>query len=184
MENNAPIKPPLLPFLAAALAPVLAFILANALFLPYVLAMFDPGSSFLSDLIPRNLPGGGYLFMSLLVLLFPILAGFVVLGPALTSLIVNLVHPILNSWAEAFLGGAVFFISHLILLIVLLVVRNEPLFPTPIHYEIPPPGIVPIINFPVDPLAIAGLLAGFVLSGSVILFGWLGARMRRKKISR
>lgn len=182
MEKNAPQKPPLMPFLAAALAPVLAFILANALFLPYILAMFDPGSSFLAGLIPRNLPGGGYLFMSLLVLLFPILAALVLLGPALVSLIVNLVHPVLTSWAKAFLGGAVFFISHLIILIVLLVVRNKPLFPTPVHYEIPPPGIFPIINFPVDPLAIAGLLAGFVLSGSVILFGWLGARMRRRNI--
>jgi hypothetical protein len=182
MDKNAPIRPPVFPFLAAALAPVLAFALANALFLPYVLAMMDFSNSFLMKLIPVNVPGSGYLVIALLVLLFPILAGLVLLGPALTSLIVNLVYPVLTNWLMAFWSGLVFFFSHFVMLVILLIVRHEPLFPIPIHYTIPPPGIVPIINFPVDPLAIAGLLAGFVLSGSVILFGWLGARMRRKKV--
>ena len=180
MAKNDQIKPPLVPFLAAAMAPVIAFALANALFLPYALALLDFSNSFLMDLIPRNIPGGDYLFISLLVLLFSILAALVLLGPALASLIVNLVHPVLTTWSKAFLIGVVFFFSHLIILIILLVVRNKPLFPTPTYYPFPPPGIFPIINFPIDPLAIAGLLAGFVLSGSVILFGWLGARMRKK----
>jgi hypothetical protein len=182
MDKNAPIKLPLTSFLAAAIAPVLVFALVNALFLPYVLAMMDFSNSFLMKLIPVNIPGGGYMIMALLVLLFPILAALVLLGPALTSLIVNLVHPILTNWSRAFWSGTVFFFSHLIILIILLVVRNEPLFPKPDPlYTILPPGIVPIFTFPIDPLPIAGLLAGFVLSGSVILFGWLGARMRRKR---
>jgi hypothetical protein len=181
MDKNAPIKLPLTSFLAAAIAPVLVFALVNALFLPYVLAMMDFSNSFLMKLIPVNIPGGGYIIMALLVLLFPILAALVLLGPALTSLIVNLVHPILTSWSKAFWSGAVFFFSHLIMLIILLVVRNEPLFPKPDpFYPILPPG-TPVFTFPIDPLPIAGLLAGFVLSGSVTLFGWLGARMRRKK---
>ncbi len=168
--------------MAASLAPVVTFALANALFLPYVLAMMDFSNSFLMKLIPVNIPGSGYLIMALLVLLFPILAALVLLGPALTSLIVNLVHPILTSWLKAFWSGAVFFFSNLIMLIILLVVRNMPLFPKPDpFYPVPPPGIIPIFTFPIDPLPIAGLLAGFVLSGSVTLFGWLGARMRRKK---
>jgi hypothetical protein len=181
MDKNEQTKPSLLPFMAASLAPVVTFALANALFLPYVLAMMDFSNSFLMKLIPVNIPGSGYPIMALLVLLFPILAALVLLGPALTSLIVNLVHPILTSWSKAFWSGAVFFFSHLIMLIILLVVRNEPLFPKPDPlYPILPPG-TPVFTFPIDPLPIAGLLAGFVLSGSVILFGWLGARMRRKK---
>ena len=182
MDKNEQTKPSLLPFMAASLAPVVTFALANALFLPYVLAMMDFNNSFLIKLTPVNIPGSGYLIMALLVLLFPILAALVLIGPALTSLIVNLVHPILTSWLKAFWSGAVFFFSHLIMLIILLVVRNMPLFPKPDPlYPVPPPGIIPIFTFPIDPLPIAGLLAGFVLSGSVILFGWLGARMRRKK---
>ena len=181
MDKNEQIKPPLIPFLAASLAPVVAFALANALFLPYVLAMMDFSNSFLMKLIPRDIPGSGYLIISLLVLLLPLLAAFVLLGPALTSFIVNLITPILTNWLRAFWSGVVFFFSHLIMLIILLLVRNAPLFPQPYpKYPIPPPGVSPIY-FPVDPLPIAGLLAGIVLSCSVILFGWLGARMRRKK---
>ena len=182
MDKNAPIKPPLIPFLAAAIAPVLAFALANALFLPYALAMMDFSNSFLMKLIPRDIPGSGYPIIALLVLLFPILAAFVLLGPALTSFVVNLIVPILTNWSRAFWSGVVFFFSHLIMLIILLVVRNMPLFPKPDpNYPVLPLGINPFQPFTIDPLPIAGLLAGFVLSGSVILFGWLGARMRRKK---
>jgi hypothetical protein len=180
MENNEKIKSPLIAFLAAAMAPVVAFILANALFLPYVLAMMDFSDSFLMNLIPTNIPGSGYLVMALLVLLFPILAAVVLLGPALTSLVVNLIVPILTDWSKAFWSGVVFFFSHLIMLIIILIVRNVPLFPKPDpSYPDPPPWINPIL--PIDPLPIAGLLAGIALSCSVILFGWLGARTRRKK---
>jgi hypothetical protein len=181
MDKDAPIKPPLIPFLAAAIAPVLAFALANILFLPYALAMMDFSNSFLMKLIPRDIPGSGYPIIALLVLLFSILAAFVLLGPALTSFVVNLIYPILANWSRAFLSGVVFFFSHLIMLIILLLVRNVPLFPQPYpDYPIPPPGVGPIY-FPIDPLPFAGLLAGIVLACSVAIFGWLGARIRRKK---
>jgi len=181
MSKKDQIKSPLGPFLAAAMAPVVAFALANALFLPYVLAMLDFSNSFLMKLIPRDIPGSGYLIMALLVLLLPLLAAFVLLGPALTSFVVNLITPISTNWLRAFWSGVVFFFSHLIMLTILLLVRNAPLFPQPYpNYPIPPPGVSPIY-FPIDPLPIAGLLAGTVLSCSVILFGWLGAWMRRKK---
>jgi hypothetical protein len=182
MDGNDQTKPPLIPFLTTAMAPVITFALANALFLPYVLAMLDFSNSFLMKLIPRDIPGSGYIIIALLVLLFPMLAAFVLLGPALTSFVMNLITPILVSWSKAFWSGVVFFFFHLIMLIILLIVRNVPLFPQPYpDYPVPPPGISPIY-FPIDPLPIAGLLAGFILSGSVILFGWLGARLRRKKI--
>ena len=162
MDKNIHTAPPLKSFLAAVLAPVLVFILANALFLPYAQAMLHFSNSFLMKLIPRNIPGSGYPIMALLVLLFPILAVLVLLGPALTSLIVNLVHPILTNWSRAFWSGAVFFFAHLIILIILLLVRNEPLFPKPDpRYPIPPPGIFPIFTFPVDPLPIAGTRGRF-----------------------
>ena len=180
MDNNKQITLPLKPFLAAAMTPVIAFALANALFLPYIFAMMDFGNGFLEKLIPHNVPGSGYLIVAFLVLLFPILAGLVLLAPALTGFFVNLRYPIITNWSKAFWSGLVFFVCHSIILIILLVVRNEPLFPRPDpNYPVPPPGIVPIL--PVDPLPIAGLLAGFVLSGSVSLFGWLGARMGIKK---
>jgi hypothetical protein len=180
MEINKQIKPPLIPFLVAAMAPVVAFVLANALFLPYILALMNFGNSFLAKLIPNNVPESSYLVIAFLVLLFPILAAAVLLGPALTSFILNLRFPILVNWPSAFWSGVVFFFFHLIILTILLLVRNVPLFPTPDpNYPITPPWINPII--PIDPLAIAGLLAGLVLSGSVSTFGWLGARMKRKK---
>ncbi|HEY5270653.1 MAG TPA: hypothetical protein VII97_09975 [Anaerolineales bacterium] len=175
MDKNEQKNPPLMLFMAAALAPVVAFALANALFLPLVLGMEDFGDSFLVNLIPSNIPGSGYLMAVVLVLLFPITAAAVLVGPALTSFIVNLIFPILTNWPRAIWCGVVFFFIHLILLIILLVFRNIPLFPKPeANYPFPTPAI--------DPLAIAGLLAGFVLSCSVTIFGWLGARMRRKKL--
>jgi hypothetical protein len=182
MDKNDQTKPPLLPFLAAAAAPVVAFALANALFLPLTVGMMDFGDSFLADLIPANIPGSGYLIVAFLVLLFPILAAAVVVGPALTSFIVNLIYPILTNWSRAIWCGVVFFFIHLILLIILLIFRNIPLFPAPeANYPFPTPGFDPFPAFAIDPLPIAGLLAGFGLSGSVTLFGWLGACMRRRK---
>jgi hypothetical protein len=97
METNEQSKIPLVPFLVAALAPVVTFALANALFLPLTVGMMDFGDSFLVDLIPTNIPGGGYLMAALLVLLFPIAGAAVLVGPALTSFIVNLITPILTN---------------------------------------------------------------------------------------
>ena len=175
MDKNERKNIPLMPFIAASLAPVVAFALANALFLPLTMGMTNFSDSFLVDLIPTNIPGGGYLMVALLVILFPIAGATVLIGPALTSFIVNLIYPILTNWSRAIWCGVVFFFIHLILLIILLFFRNIPLFPTTeTNYPFPTPAI--------DPLTIAGLLAGFVLSCSVTLFGWLGARMRRKKL--
>lgn len=174
MDKNEQKNTPLMPFMAVAVAPVVAFALANALFLPLALAMVDFGDSFLANLIPSKIPGSGYLMVLVLVLLFPITAAVVLVSPALTSFIMNLIYPILTNRPRAIWSGIVFFFFHSILLIILLVFRNLPLFPTPAaNYPFPTPAI--------DPLAIFGLLAGVVLSCSVTIFGWLGARMRRMK---
>ena len=182
MNKNEQKNTHLRPFMAAASAPVVTFVLANILFLPLVLTMENFSNGHLLDLIPTNIPGGGYLMAALLVLVFPIAGAVVLVGPALTSFIVNLITPILTDWSRAIWCGGVFFFIHLILLIILLVFRNLPLFPTPeANYPFPAPGFNPFPTPAIDPLAIAGLLAGFVLSCSVTIFGKLGAWMRRKK---
>ena len=60
-----------------------------------------------------------------------------------------------------------FFFCHSILLTILIIFRNTSLTPLPANYPFPRPMI--------DPLPIFGILAGIVLSGSVAIFGWLGA---------
>jgi hypothetical protein len=173
MDKNEQKNIPLRPSMAVAVAPVVAFALANALFLPLALAVADFGDSFLVNLIPSNIPGSGYLMVLVLVLLFPITAAAVLVSPALTSFIANLICPILTNKPRAIWSGIVFFFFYSILLIILIVFRNLPLLPTPANYPFPTSAI--------DPLAIIGLLAGVVLSCSVTIFGWLGTRMRRKK---
>jgi hypothetical protein len=174
MENYEQSKIPLVPFMAASLAPVVTFALANALFLPLTVGMMDFGDSFLVDLIPTNIPGGGYLMAALLVLLFPIAGAAVLVGPALTSFIVNLITPILTTRQTAIWSGIVFFIFHTIFQVVLLVFRFFDL-----NRSFKDPGTILWVIF--DPLAYLLLLAGLVLACSVAIFGWLGAWMRRKK---
>ena len=174
METNEQSKIPLVPFLAAALAPVVTFALANALFLPLIVGMLDFGDSFLVDLIPTNIPGGGYLMAALLVLLFSIAGAAVLVGPALTSFIVNLITPILTNRRTAIWSGIVFLIFHTIFQVVLLVFRFFDL-----NRSFNDPGTILWVIF--DPLAYLLLLAGLVLACSVAIFGWLGAWMRRKK---
>ena len=174
METNEQSKIPLVPFLAAALAPVVTFALANALFLPLTVGMLDFGDSFLADLIPTNVPGGGYLMAALLVLLFSIAGAAVLVGPALTSFIVNLITPILTNRRKAIWSGTVFLIFHTIFQVVLLVFRFFDL-----NRSFNDPGTILWVIF--DPLAYLLLLAGLVLACSVAIFGWLGAWMRRKK---
>jgi hypothetical protein len=174
MDKDESTKLPLLAFWGAAFAPVVTFVLSNACFLPLTLSMMDFSDSFLADLIPSNIPGSGYLFVAALVVLFPLAAAAVLVSPALTSFIVNLIHPISTNWSRAIWSGVVFFFCNLILLIILLVFRGLPVFPTPqANFPFPSPVI--------DPLAILGFLGGFVLSCSVTIFGWLGAYKKRKK---
>jgi hypothetical protein len=174
MDKIEKVKPPLFPFMAASLAPVATFVLANALFLPLVLAVVDPSGSFLNSLIPSNIPGSGYLGVAGLVILVYITGAAVLIGPALTVFFVNLLFPILTTLPMALWSGLLFFFSHSVLVVILVVVRNSTLPPTPPNYP-------DIFTLAIDPLPIVGLLTGIVLSCSVALFGWLGARIRRKK---
>jgi hypothetical protein len=111
---------------------------------------------------------------ALLVLLFPIAGAAVLVGPALTSFIVNLITPILTNRQTAIWSGIVFFIFHTIFQVVLLVFRFFDL-----NRSFKDPGTILWVIF--DPLTYLLLLAGLVLACSVAIFGWLGAWMRRKK---
>jgi hypothetical protein len=176
MDKNERKNIPLIPFMAAALAPVVAFVLANALFLPLIVGMMDfsNGNGLFAKLLPSNIPGSGYLMAALLVLLFPIAGAAVVVGPALTSFIVNLIFPVLTNRRTAIWSGIVFLIFHTIFQVVLLVFlffdQNR---------SFNGPGTILWVIF--DPRTYLLLLAGLVLACSVAIFGWLGARLRRKK---
>jgi hypothetical protein len=174
IEQKNTRRTPRMTFIAVAVAPVVAFVLANALFLPLTLAVLDIGDSFLAKLLYPFDPLSSRLIFIVFIFFVPVTGAGVLVGPALTSFVVNLIIPILTNWSRAIWSGIVFFFFHSILLIILLVIRNIPLFPTPEPYY---PFPTPVI----DPLAIGGLLAGVVLSCSVTIFGWLGARLRRKK---
>ena len=174
MDKTEKPKTRLLPFIAASMAPAVVFALAFALFLPIAGAMIDLNSSFLGSLLSSiNNPLVSRLILVVFMLFLPITAVAALVSPALTSFIVNLKYSIMMNWLRAILGGIVFFFFYAILLVILIVVRNSTLPPLPANYPFPSPTI--------DPLAIFGLLAGVVMSCSVTIFGWLGARMKRRR---
>ena len=159
--------------MAASLAPVVAFALANALFLPLAGIMTDFSNSFLADMLYSvNNSLISRLIVVVFMLFIPITAVAVLVSPGLTSFVVNLKYRILTNRSRAIWSGIVFFFFHSILLIILIIFRNSTLTPLPENFPFPRPVI--------DPLAIFGILAGIVLSCCVTIFGWLGARMKRK----
>jgi hypothetical protein len=163
-----------LPFVAVTIAPIVAFALANALFIPIVEIVADVGNSILGRLLASvNNVLASYLIVALFLLLLPLTAGLVLVSPALTSFVANGRFPVARTWRMAFLGGIVFFLCHTIVVVILVAYRNSTLTPMPAGFPFPSPAV--------DPVASLGLLAGVVMSFSVTLFGWLGARRRRKR---
>ena len=156
-----------------ALAFVVAFGLTNLVFLPLVAILVDSSNPMLGSLLaPFNNMMIRYLVMDLCLLSVPVLFVAVLASPALTSFVANAKFPVASTWRMAMLSGIVFFFFHTILLIILIVFRNSTITPTTANYPFPRPAI--------DALAVLGLLAGVVMSCSVTIFGWLGARMKRK----
>jgi hypothetical protein len=163
------------PFMAASMAPVVAFILANVLFLPLVVAMTGSSNNFWSDILaPIKNPLASRIIAFVIMLFIPITGGIVLVSPPLTIYIVNRKRPILTTFRKAFWSGIVFFFFHSILLILLVVSRNSALTPLPPNFIYTRPSI--------DPILILGLLSGIFLSGCVTIFGWLGARKKKKKL--
>jgi hypothetical protein len=162
-----------LSLVAVTIAPIVAFALANALFLPIVEVVADVGNSILGRLLASvNNVLASYLIVALFLLLLPLSAGLVLVSPALASFIANTKLPVARTWRMAFLSGIVFFLCHTIVVIILVVHRNSTLTPMPAGFPFPSPAV--------DPVASLGLLAGAVMSCSVAIFGWLGARRRKR----
>ena len=126
MNKNEQTNIPLKPFMKVAMAPVVVFALANALFLPLVDAFFNfSNRSFLANLVAStNNPFiQGFILIVASLCFLPLSAAAVLIGPALTSFFVNLKYPILTSRSGAILCGGVFLFFYTILLDVLLIFR-------------------------------------------------------------
>jgi hypothetical protein len=163
--RHQPPKNPRRAMAVASVAPVLAFVLASAPFIAVVATLLDFGGSSLARAVSATgYPMLNYLTVAVLILLAPVLAGAVLVGPAVASALMNLKWPALTNWSRAGFAGLIFFLFYIVLLIALLVYRY-----TSFH--------VGLTIY--DPLAYLGLLAGIALAGSVAIFGRLGARLRR-----
>jgi hypothetical protein len=94
-----------LPFVAVTIAPIVAFALANALFIPIVEIVADVGNSILGRLLASvNNVLASYLIVALFLLLLPLTAGLVLVSPALTSFVANGRFPVARTWRMAFLA--------------------------------------------------------------------------------
>jgi hypothetical protein len=151
-----------------ALPGVLMLILAALL--PFVLIILW---IFLSYLIFINIenwlfPGLGvmnYALTALLMLIGFALVFLSLLTPAVFGFVFNLVRPTFTSWERALLSSGVFFLTTFLTLTVLLIYIYN------ISTELPP------LNLRIIML---GLLFGIGLSGSLGLFGFWGASIRKK----
>ena len=188
-ETHLPTKP----FLIAALAPVVIFVLGNALLLPLLSVLEISRGGFLADLIRSS----GNLYIQDLLLIIagfcclPFSAFVVLAGPPLTSFLANRKYPVFTDRFRAILGGG-FFVGFIgILGIIVLVLRRIDRFQSlweglvilqgksPFHLTM---GLQRIISYFLDPLPCLLAFAGMALSGSVGLAGWFGTRHARQKL--
>jgi hypothetical protein len=185
MNKNEQTNIPLKPFMTVAMAPVVVFGLANALFLPLVEAFFNfSNGSFLADLVASTYNPfiQGFMLIIAGMCCLPLSGATVLMGPALTSLLVNLKYPTLTSRSRAILYGGVFLFFYTILLDVLLIFRfieNVPSFYS--NYmalsSMEPSVFTPFmfLSF-LDPLPCLLSFAGIALSYSVAVAGRFGAQ--------
>jgi hypothetical protein len=184
MDKNEPKNIPLKPFMAIAMAPVVVFALANVLFLPIVGALDISRGGFLADLIAST--DNPFIQDFILIIAgmccLPLSAATVLIGPALTSFIVNLKYPISTSRSRAILCGGVFLFFYTILLDLLLIFRfieNVPSFYSNFMAlsSMEPSVFTPFmfLSF-LDPLPCLLSFAGIALSYSVAVAGRFGAQ--------
>jgi hypothetical protein len=188
-ETHLPVKP----FLAVAIAPVVVFVLGNALLLPLLSALEISRGGFLADLIRSS--GNPYIQDLILIIAgfccLPFSAFVVLAGPPLTSFLANRKYPVFTDRFRAILGGGIFLGLNSILVIIVLVLRRIDGFQSlweglvilqvksPFHVTM---GLQRIISYFLDPLPCLLAFAGMALSGSVGLAGWYGARHGRRKL--
>jgi hypothetical protein len=184
VDKKEPKNIPLKPFMAVAMVPVVVFALANVLFLPIVGALDVSRGGFLADLIAStgNPFIQGFILIVASMCCLPLSAAVVLIGPALTSYMVNLRYPVLTNRPRAILSGIVFFFCHTIFLIILLVFRFIDNIPSIYSNYISLTSMDPSVFTPfmflsfLDPLPCLGFLAGIVLSCSVAIAGRFGAQ--------
>jgi len=171
--------------MAVAMAPVMAFALANVIFLPFVEAFFNfSNGSFLAYLVASTYNPFIQDFILIIagMCCLPILAAAVLIGPALTSFMVNLKYPVLTNRPRAILSGIVFLFFHAIFLIILLIFRFMGNLPSIYSSYISLTSMKPSVFTPfmflsfLDPLPCLGFLAGIMLSCSVAVAGRFGAQ--------
>ncbi len=175
---------PLRTFMAVVMAPVVVFTLANALFLPIVRALDVSPGGFLADLVASTYNPFIQNFILIIASMscLPLSAAAVLVGPALTSFLVNLKYPFLTSKSRATLCGGVFLAFHTILLVVLLIFRFIVNFQSIYGNTISLSSMEPSVFTPfmslkfLAPLPCLLSLAGIALSYSVAVAGRLGAR--------
>ncbi len=181
------------PFMTVAMAPVVVFALANALFLPLVKAFFNISSgSFLAYLVAStNNPFiQDFILIIAFLCILPLSAAAVLIGPAMTSFFINLKYPISTSRSRAILCGGVFLSFHIILMDVLLIFRfidNAPsIFSNYMSLSSMEPSVFTpfmILSF-LDPLPCLLSFAGITLACSVAVAGRFGAQKASVKHKR
>lgn len=185
MNKNEQTNIPLKLFLTVVMAPVVVFALANALFLPLVEAFFNfSNKSFLASLVAST--NNSFIQDFILIIVgmcfLPLSAAAVLIGPALTSFLVNLKYPISTSRSRAILCGGVFLFFHTILLDVLLFFRFMDNVPSIYSNYISLSSMEPSVFTPfmflsfLDPLPCLLSIAGITLSYSVAVAGRFGAQ--------
>jgi hypothetical protein len=182
-ETHIPMKY----FMAVAIAPVVIFALAIALFLPLLGALEISRGGFLAELVSSSRNP----FVQNFILIFagycclPFLAIIALAGPPLTSFIANRKYPVFTNRSRAILGGGIFLAFNALFLVILLVFRLIEKFPsfqgslitlqsTSSVYVVS--SLLGIISYFIDPLLCLLSIVGIALSCSVAAAGRYGAQ--------
>jgi hypothetical protein len=193
MDKNELKNIPLRPFMAVAMAPVVVFALANVMFLPLVEAFFNfSNGSFLADLVASTYNPFIQDFILIIagMCCLPLLAAAVLIGPALTSFMMNLKYPVLTNRPRAVLSGIVFLFFDALFLIILFIFRFMENLPSIYSSYLSLSTMKPSIFTPfmflsfLDPLPCLGFLAGIMLSCSVAVAGRFGAQKGSMRLKR
>jgi len=186
MDKNEQANIPLRPFMAVTMAPVVVFALANLFFLPVVASMINFDDSFLNDLLVAHPINNPYIvdliFIILGYLCLPFSVIAVLVGPPLTSFLVNLKYPAFTNKSRAILGGGVFLSFHALLLIVLLIFRFMGNLPSIYSSYLFLSSMKPSFFTPfmflrfLDPLPCLLSFTGIALSCSIAIAGRFGAK--------
>jgi hypothetical protein len=182
-ETHIPMKY----FMAVAIAPVVIFALAIALFLPLLGALEISRGGFLAELVSSSRNP----FVQNFILIFagycclPFLAIIALAGPPLTIFIANRKYPVFTNRSRAILGGGIFLAFNALFLVILLVFRLIEKFPsfqgslitlqsTSSVYVVS--SLLGIISYFIDPLLCLLSIVGIALSCSVAAAGRYGAQ--------